>query len=115
LNPSTISRDIPRRWSRTWINIMHQWNFESIHGVRRSRIGWKYLEKRKNLVGGSEAPVLGELISPKNPKIPRRNQEITNGGSCVTFMVVLERREVGNERDAEGVCSIQGVIPVKIR
>jgi hypothetical protein len=29
------------------------------------------------------------LISPKNSKIPRRNQGITNGGLGVALMVVL--------------------------
>jgi hypothetical protein len=53
-------------------------------------------------------PVLGELISPKNSKIPQRNQGITNGGLGVTLMIVLEReREV--RKNGEGVSSIQGV------
>jgi hypothetical protein len=38
----------------------------------------------------TETPVLGELIPPKNSKIPRRNQGITNGGLEVILMVVLE-------------------------
>jgi hypothetical protein len=38
-----------------------------------------------------ETPVLGELISPKNSKIPQRNQGITNGGLGVALTVVLER------------------------
>jgi hypothetical protein len=41
-------------------------------------------------VGGMETPVLGESISPKNSKIPRRNQGIANGGLRVTLMAVLE-------------------------
>jgi hypothetical protein len=41
-------------------------------------------------VGGTETPVLGELISPKKSKIPRRNQGITNGGLGVALTVVLE-------------------------
>jgi hypothetical protein len=40
-------------------------------------------------VGGTETPVLGELISPKNSKIPRRNQGITKGGLEVTLMVIF--------------------------
>jgi hypothetical protein len=48
----------------------------------------------------SEIPVLGTLISPKNSKIPRRNQGITNEGLGVTLMVVLERkRERERERE----------------
>jgi hypothetical protein len=39
------------------------------------------------LVGESETPILGELISPKSSKIPRRNQEITNGGLGVALTV----------------------------
>jgi hypothetical protein len=42
-------------------------------------------------VGGTDTPVLGELISPKNVKIPQRNQGITNGGLGVALTVVLER------------------------
>jgi hypothetical protein len=34
-----------------------------------------------------ETPVLGELISPKNSKIPWRNQEIANGGLGVVLCV----------------------------
>ena len=60
-------------------------------------------------VGGTETPVLGELISPKNSKIPRRNQGITNGGLGVTLTVVLERLGVRSERIGEGVGSVQGV------
>jgi hypothetical protein len=49
----------------------------------------------EKLVGGTETPVLRELISPKNSKISRRNQGIINGGLGVTLTVVLEReREV---------------------
>jgi hypothetical protein len=42
-------------------------------------------------VGGTETLVLGQLISPKNSKIPWRNQGIANGGIGVALMVVLER------------------------
>jgi hypothetical protein len=44
----------------------------------------------KKLVGGTETPVLGVLISPNNSKIPQRNQGITNGGLGVALTVVLE-------------------------
>jgi hypothetical protein len=44
----------------------------------------------ENPVGETETRVLGELISPKNSKIPWRNQGITNGGLGVTLTVVLE-------------------------
>jgi hypothetical protein len=37
-----------------------------------------------------ETPVLRELISPKNSKIPWRNQEIANGGLGVTLTDVFE-------------------------
>jgi hypothetical protein len=37
-----------------------------------------------------ETPVLGELISPKNSKIPRRNQEIAKGALGVALTDVLE-------------------------
>jgi hypothetical protein len=45
-----------------------------------------------------ETPVLRELISPKNSKIPRRNQGIANGHLGVTLMVVLVRER---ERESE--------------
>jgi hypothetical protein len=41
------------------------------------------------------------LISPKNSKIPRRNQEITNGGLGVTLTVVLERERERGEKNGE--------------
>jgi hypothetical protein len=44
----------------------------------------------ENLVGGTETPVLGELISPKNSKTQQRNQGIANGGLGVALMVVIE-------------------------
>jgi hypothetical protein len=60
------------------------------------------------LVGEADTPVLGELISPKNSKIPRRNQGIINGGLRVALMVVLERLEVRSVRIGEGVSSARG-------
>jgi hypothetical protein len=62
---------------------------------------------RKTPVGEMETPVLGELISPKNSKIPWRNQGITNGGLGVALTVVLERER--SEKSSEGVSSVQGV------
>jgi hypothetical protein len=38
-------RHITGDCSRIWIETLHQRNFESIHGEKRMRIGWKYLEK----------------------------------------------------------------------
>jgi hypothetical protein len=45
-----------------------------------------------------ETPVLGELISPKNSKIPWRNQRITNAGLGVTLTVVLVCEREGEVR-----------------
>jgi hypothetical protein len=59
-------------------------------------------------IGEADTPVLGELISPKNSKIPQRNQGITNGGLGVTLTVVLERLRVRSERIGKGVSSIHG-------
>jgi hypothetical protein len=56
-----------------------------------------------------ETPVLRELISPKNSKIPRRNQGIANGHLGVTLMVVLVRERARSEKNGEGASSIQGV------
>jgi hypothetical protein len=88
----------------TWIKTMHQRNFKSIHGAKRSRIRWKYLEMRK-IGWGNRDTVLGELISPKNSKIPRRNQGITNGGLGVALMVVLvcEREKWENSEEVSSV------------
>jgi hypothetical protein len=60
----------------------------------------------ENPVGEADTLVLGELISPKNFKIPWRNQGITNGGLGVSLTVVLERLGVRNERIGEGVSSV---------
>jgi hypothetical protein len=81
-------------------------------GQRDQRWGENTLRRRKP-VEESETLVLGELNSPKNSKIPWRNQGITNGGLEVTLMVVLERMRVKSERIGEGVSSVQGVKPVK--
>jgi hypothetical protein len=51
---------------------------------------------------GSRYTDLGEFISPKNSKIPWRNQGIANGGLGVTLTVVLERLGVRSERIGEG-------------
>jgi hypothetical protein len=61
------------------------------------------------LVGGTETPVLGELISTKNSKIPLRNQGITNGGLGVALTVVLVCERERSEKNSEGVSSVQGV------
>jgi hypothetical protein len=60
------------------------------------------------LVGEADTPVFGELISPKNSKIPQRNQGIANGSLGVALTVVLERLGVRSERIGEGVSSVQG-------
>jgi hypothetical protein len=58
-------------------------------GLGENTLGWG------KPVGGTETPVLGELISPKNSKIPRRNKGIANGSLGVPLAVVLVReREV---------------------
>jgi hypothetical protein len=62
----------------------------------------------KKPIGGMETPVLGKLISPKNSKIPRRNQGITNRGLGVTLTVVLVCVREGSERNGEGVSFVQG-------
>jgi hypothetical protein len=69
--------------------------------------------RRGKPVGESGTPVLGELNQPKNFKIPRRDQEISNGGLGVALTVVLERIRVRSERIGEGVSSVQGVKPAK--
>jgi hypothetical protein len=69
--------------------------------------------RRENPVGESDIPVLGELISPKNSRIPRRIQEITNGGLEGVLTVVLERIRVRSERIGEVVSSVRVVKPTK--
>jgi hypothetical protein len=59
-------------------------------------------------VGEAETPFLGELISPKNSQIPRRNQGIPNGGLGVALMVVLEKKRERREKNGEGGSSIMG-------
>jgi hypothetical protein len=68
----------------------------------------------EKLVGGTETQVLGELISPKNSKIPQRNQGITNGGLGVALTVVLECEGERSEKNCEGVSSVRGFKPAKI-
>jgi hypothetical protein len=58
-------------------------------GQRDRGIGENTLDEEKP-VGGTKTPVLRELISPKNSKIPRRNQGITKGGLGVALTNVLE-------------------------
>jgi hypothetical protein len=78
---------------------IHSWSKE-IGDCAKNSLRWrKPVEK-------SEIPVLGKLISPKNSKIPRRNQGITNVGLGVTLMVVLERKRKRSERIGEGVSSV---------
>jgi hypothetical protein len=65
---------------------------------------------RKKPVGATETPVLGKFISPKNSKIPQRNQGIANGGLGVTLRLFLREREREREvKNGEGVSSVQGV------
>jgi hypothetical protein len=63
-------------------------------GFGENTLRWEKTE------GGSDTPVLRELISSNNSKIPWRNQEIANGGLGVTVMVVHEKRRV---KKSEGV------------
>jgi hypothetical protein len=53
--------------------------------------------RRGKSVEESKTPVLTELNSSKNSKIPRRYQKIINGGSWVTLTSVLERGRVKSE------------------
>jgi hypothetical protein len=66
-----------------------------------------FLEKGK-MERESDTLILEELNPPKNSRIPRRSQEITNGGSWSALTVVLERRRVKTEERGEGVISVQG-------
>jgi hypothetical protein len=59
-------------------------------------------------LGGTETPVLGELISPKNSKISWRNQGIINGGLGVALTVVLVCERERSEKNGERVSSVQG-------
>jgi hypothetical protein len=55
---------------------MHRRNFESIHVAKRSRIGWKYLEKRKN--GGGinlRTPRFHGGIRKSPPRGPRSSPQ----------------------------------------
>jgi hypothetical protein len=61
-------------------------------------------------VGESETVVLGELISLKDSKIPRRNEEITNESFGRALTVVLEKRRV---KRSEGVNSVRVYEPAK--
>jgi hypothetical protein len=74
-------------------------------GQRDQGLGENTLRWGKS-VGGTETPVLGEFISPKNSKIPWRNQGIINGGLGVTLMVVLVCVRERSEKNSEGVSSI---------
>jgi hypothetical protein len=94
------------------MDIMHQKNFESIHGAKRSRRGENTLRREKP-VGESETPVLGELNPPKNSRIPQRSQEITNEGLAGILRVILERMREWSERIDERVSSVPVVKPVK--
>jgi hypothetical protein len=55
---------------------------------------------------GTETPVLGELISPKNSKIPQRKQGIVKGGLGVALTVVLVCERERREENGEGVRSV---------
>jgi hypothetical protein len=52
-------------------------------------MGSRYLEMGKT-EEGAETLVALQLNSPKNSKIPRRNQKISNGGLESFYTVVLE-------------------------
>jgi hypothetical protein len=73
------------------------------------KIPWE----EEKLVGESETPIFGELISPKSSKIPRRNQEIANGGLGVALTVETweEEREKWEVWWNGKFCL--GVIPMK--
>jgi hypothetical protein len=77
-------------------------------GQRDQRLGENTLRWGKP-VGGMETLILGEMISPMNSKIPRRNLGIANGGLGVALTVVLVCVRESSEKNGEGVNSVQGV------
>jgi hypothetical protein len=72
-------------------------------GLGKNNLRWR------NIGWGTETSVLGQLISPKNAKIPWRNQGITNGGLGVTLTVVLVCERERSEKNGEGISFVQGV------
>jgi hypothetical protein len=74
----------------TWMKTMHQRNVKSIHGVKRSRIRWKYLEMGKTGWGNEDTGSWGVDFTQQDSM-----EEPANGGLGVTLTVVLVReREV---------------------
>jgi hypothetical protein len=69
-------------------------------GQRDQGLGESTLRRGKTMKG-SETPVLGELNQPKNFKIPRRNQEIANGGLGSPSQLFLREKERQTERERE--------------
>jgi hypothetical protein len=61
--------------------------------------------KTSNSEEKSEFLILGELNPPKDRRIPRRNQEITNGETWGTLTVALEKWRV---KKSEEVSSVRG-------
>jgi hypothetical protein len=77
-------------------------------------IGWHAAPwDEEKPVGGMKTPVLGELISLKNSKIPRRNQGMTNGCLGVALTVVLEREREKFEKRWRGKFWPGGLNPRK--
>jgi hypothetical protein len=74
---------------------MHQRNFKSIHGAKRSRIRWKYLEMRKNRLGERRHRFLGRF-HPRTPRFHGGTKEMPMGvlGSpSQLFLCVWEREK----------------------
>jgi hypothetical protein len=62
---------------------------------QRDRRGGENTLRREKSVWKLETPILGELISPKSFKIPRRIQEIANEGLGVALTIeTLSRIEL---------------------
>jgi hypothetical protein len=86
---------------------IHSWSKEIEEGVGDTL-------RREKPVGESETPVLEELNPPKNLRVPRRSQEIANGGSWATLTVVLEERRVKSEGSGEGIGFVWGLKTQKL-
>jgi hypothetical protein len=77
-----------------WIDLWYEWR-QCTKGISNPSMGqrdWGLGEdtlRWEKPVGGTETPILGELISSKNSKISHRNQEIVKWGLSVTLTVVL--------------------------
>jgi hypothetical protein len=99
-----------------WMKTMHQRNFKSINGAKRSRIRWKYLAMAKNWLGERRHRFLGCWFHPITPRFHRGTKGSPMGvlGSPSRLFLSEREREREVKKPLRGKFCLGGLNPQKL-